>query len=146
MGVMQIPAAPSLATPSSPGAAPNWPPTADQIGIDTLASGTVPAFVANAASIAPGTDLASAYAIESTRTVAAASALTLATTGLTSRACDVFLTCKALALGYVVSVVNGGPAAGTISTFAASLTKPEVMKVWWDGTNFIFNGQDWENA
>jgi hypothetical protein len=120
-------------------------PNAAQIGIDTLASGTVPVFIANAASIAPGMDKASTYTIEASRTLVAASALTIATTALTSRPCDVFITCKALALGFTLSVVNGGIGAGTIGTFAAAMTKPEIMKLRWDGTNFAFDVQDWEN-
>ena len=143
MPLMTIPDPNTLATPSSSGAAPNWPPTLVQIGIDSLVVGVFPVIVANAASIAPGTDKANSYPIPSTLTIPAAAAITLATTGLTSRGCDVFLTCKALNLGFIMSIVNGGPAAGTVGTFAASLSKSEVMRLWWDGTNFIFNGQDW---
>ena len=133
------------ATSSSPGAAPHWPPTTNDMSLDTMASGVVPAFVANAASIAPGTDKAAVYPIESTRAVDDASALTVATTSLTARGCNICISCTALSLGHVVSVVNGGPAAGTLGTFAASMTKAEFMWLWWDGTNFIFNGQDWGN-
>jgi hypothetical protein len=133
----------TTATAVSPGSAPNWPPTLVQIGVDSLVIGVFPAIVANAASIAPGTDKATAYSIPSTLTIPHAAAITLATTGLTSRGCDVFLICKSLTLGFIMSIVNGGPAGGTIGTFAASMTKSEVMRLWWDGTNFIFNGQDW---
>jgi hypothetical protein len=42
-----------------------------------------------------------------------------------------------------VSVADGGPAAGTIATFAASLTRAEFLSVWWDGTNFKNAGKDW---
>jgi hypothetical protein len=143
--IVQLPPPYQTATANAPGAAPHWPPTLADVGVDSLRAGTVPAFVANAASIAPGTDKGASYTIEVTRALAAASALTVATTSMPARGCDVFIICKSLALGYILSVVNGGPAAGTMGTFAASLTTPEFMRLWWDGTNFIFNGQDWIN-
>jgi hypothetical protein len=106
---------------------------------DVPATGTVPAFVANAATIAPGTDLASRYAIESARTLAAAAALTISTAG-TPVVGNKIIACYALALGYVLSVVNGGPLANTLGAFPASLTKPRGIVVYWDGTNYKFNG------
>jgi hypothetical protein len=103
------------------------------------ATEAVPAFVANAASVAPGTDVASAYLIESTRTLDAGAALTIATTG-SPRQGNKYVVCNALALGFAISIVNGGTAAGTIATIPASLTKPLAVALWFDGTNYFFNG------
>ncbi len=111
-------------------------------GEDYLASGTVPAFVANAASIAPGTDKASYYPIEAARTLPAGAALTVATTG-SPPVGNLQVACKARSLGFVMTVVNGGPAGGNLgSGFAASLTRACIMHLWFDGTNYIFNGYD----
>jgi hypothetical protein len=68
MALVTIPNSPPLANTNGPGAVPHWPPTLADVGADSLASGTVPAFVANAASIAPGTDKASSFTIEAART------------------------------------------------------------------------------
>jgi hypothetical protein len=111
-------------------------------GEDYLASGTVPAFVANAASISPGTDKASYYPIESTRTLGAAGDLTVSTAG-SPPVGNVQIACRALALGHAMTVKNGGPAGGNLgSGFAASLTRALIMHLWFDGTNYIFNGYD----
>ena len=131
-----------LATPSSPGAAPHWPPTTGNAGdivVDIPASGVVGAFTAGAASIAPGTDNASRYPIAAARTLSQASALTLTTTG-TPVVGNKIIACYALSLGYVLSIVNGGPLANTLGTFAATLTNPLGLVVYWDGTNYKFNG------
>jgi hypothetical protein len=105
---------------------------------DKISTGTVPAFVANAATIAPGTDRASRYALASTVTLAAASALTVATTGTPSVGNKLIMV-YALALGYTLSIVNGGPAAGTVATFGATLTGPKGVVLYWDGTNYVFS-------
>jgi len=147
-----------LASSQGPGAVPHLPltttdqptlPTAGEKtalatlasnGTDYLASGTIPAFVANAATIAPGTDKAAYYPIESTRTLAAASTLTLATTGSPPIG-NYQIACHALALGYALTIANGGAAGGNLgSDFAASMTRAQIMHVWYDGTNWIFNG------
>jgi len=130
------------ATVGTPGAAPRWPPTtggAGDIVVDLPASGVVPAFVANAATIAPGTDKASRYPIEAARTLAAGAALTLSTAD-TPVIGNKLIACYALALGQTLSIVNGGPLANTLGTFEASLTKPRGLVVYWDGTNYRFNG------
>jgi hypothetical protein len=106
---------------------------------DLLATSAVPAFVANVASIAPGTDNSSEYIIESARALAAAATLTIATTGTPVQG-NKYINCHALTLGYVISIVNGGAAAGTIATFPASLTKGRGVALWFDGTNYFFNG------
>jgi hypothetical protein len=50
------------------------------------------------------------------------------------------IACYALSLGYVLSIVNGGPLANTLATLPASLTIPRGVLVYWDGTNYRFNG------
>lgn len=107
--------------------------------VDLLATTAVPAFVANAASIAPGTDKSSEYTIEAARTLLAAATLTVATTNTPVQG-NKYINCHALALGYAISIVNGGAAAGTIATFTASLTKGRGVALWFDGTNYFFNG------
>ena len=133
------------ATPSSPGAAPHWPPTtggAGDIIVDVPGSGVVGTFTAGAASIAPGTDQASRYPIAAARTLSQASALTLTTAGPPVVG-NKIIACYALALGYVLSVVNGGPLANTLATFGSTLPKPQGVVVYWDGTNYKFNGYVW---
>lgn len=107
--------------------------------VDLPAPGVVGAFTAGAASIAPGTDLCSRYPIAAGRTLSQASALTLATTG-TPVVGNKLIVCYALALGYTLSIVNGGPLANTLGTFEATLTKARGLVVYWDGTNYKFNG------
>jgi hypothetical protein len=118
-------------------------------GVIFSASGTVPAFVANAASIAPGTDLATDYRIESTRTLTAAANLTLLTTDSPPIG-QYSIACEALALEFAITVTNGGPAGGTVpatgAAFAASYTRGRVMHVWFDGVNFIFDGYSFIGA
>ena len=109
------------------------------LGLDVPASGVVGAFTAGAASIAPGTDKASRYPIAAARTLSQASALTLATTG-SPVVGNKIIACYALALGYVLSIVNGGPLANTLATFGATLPNPLGVVVYWDGTNYKFNG------
>jgi hypothetical protein len=109
--------------------------------MDVVAAGTVPAFVANAASIAPGTDKASKYPIESTRTAPEPATLTVAITGA-SATDEVIVSCRALALGYAVSVVNGG-SSNTIVTIPASLTKPRGYMLWFDGDNWLLASSFW---
>lgn len=128
-----------LATPTTQGGVPNFPLTPAQAGVDVLATTAVPAFVANAATIAPGTDKSSEYTIESTRTLSAAATLTVSTAN-SPRQGNKYINCKALALGYAISIVNGGAAGGTIATIDASLTKGMGVALWFDGTNYFFNG------
>jgi hypothetical protein len=126
-----------LATTDAPGAQS----AADKAKADTqdkISTGTIPAFVANAATIAPGTDRASRYALASSVTLAAASALTVATTGTPSVGNKLIMV-YALALGYTLSIVNGGPAAGTVATFGATLSGPKGVVLYWDGTNYGFS-------
>ena len=108
-------------------------------GVDVPASGVVGTFTAGAASIAPGTDHASRYPIAAARTLSQASALTLATTG-SPVVGNKIIACYALSLGYVLSIVNGGPLANTLATFGATLPNPLGVVVYWDGTNYKFNG------
>jgi len=127
----------ALATTVAPGAQS----AADKAKSDTqdkISTGTIPAFVANAATIAPGTDRASRYALASSVTLAAASALTVATTGTPSVGNKLIMV-YALALGYTLSIVNGGPAAGTVATFGATLSGPSGVVLYWDGTNYVFS-------
>ena len=109
------------------------------LGLDVPASGVVGTFTAGAASIAPGTDHASRYPIAAARTLSQASALTLATTG-SPVVGNKIIACYALSLGYVLSIVNGGPLANTLATFGATLPNPLGVVVYWDGTNYKFNG------
>jgi hypothetical protein len=141
------PALVAPATPTTPGTVPQYPiPQAGVDGLpaalaarDAAATGTVPAFVAGAASIAPGTDNASRYVIEAARTLDQASALTLATTDSPAVG-NKLIACYALALGETLSIVNGGPLAGTLATIAASRTNPIGVVLWWNGANYSFNG------
>ena len=134
-----------LATANAPGAMPassGLPPLLSAAGVDVPDSGVVGTFTAGAASIAPGTDQVSRYPIAAARTLSQASALTLATTG-TPVVGNKIIACYALALGYTLSIVNGGPLANTLATFGATLPKPQGVIVYWDGTNYIFNGYVW---
>jgi hypothetical protein len=130
------------ATAATQGAAPHWPPTLADVGADSLATGTVPAFVANAASIAPGTNKAAEYTIEASRTIPAAAAITVATTGSPAAGDQVILSCRALALGFELSVINGG-SSNTIATIPASLTKPKGYTLWYDGANWLVASSFW---
>jgi hypothetical protein len=112
---------------------------------DYLSTANVPAFSAGAASIAPGTDKASRYLIASTVTLDVPCTLTIATTNTPLQG-NYIVICRALALGQVLSVSNGGTAGGTLGTFPASMTVPRGLMVWYDGTNFIFNGYCWIRA
>ena len=109
------------------------------VGVDVPASGVVGTFTAGAASIAPGTNKASRYPIAAARTLSQASALTLATTG-SPVVGNKIIACYALSLGYVLSIVNGGPLANTLATFGATLPNPLGVVAYWDGTNYKFNG------
>ena len=109
------------------------------LGLDVPASGVVGTFTGGAASIAPGTDNASRYPIAAALTLSQASALTLATTG-SPVVGNKIIACYALSLGYVLSIVNGGPLANTLATFGATLSAPLGVVVYWDGTNYKFNG------
>ena len=108
-------------------------------GVDVPASGVVGAFTAGAASIAPGTDKASRYPIAAARTLSQASALALSTADFPVVG-NKIIACYALSLGYVLSIVNGGPLANTLATFGATLPNPLGVVVYWDGTNYKFNG------
>jgi hypothetical protein len=112
---------------------------APDLSLDAPASGVVGAFTAGAASIAPGTDKASRYPIAAARTLSQASALTL-TTANSPVVGNKIIACYALSLGYVLSIVNGGPLANTLATFGATLPNPLGVVVYWDGTNYKFNG------
>lgn len=116
-----------------PGSAPNalrW--------LDGVSRGVVPPFVAGAASIAPGTDGASGFVIDSYITLSAPSALTLASTG-TPVVGNKLILCMALSLGNTLSIVNG-PLANTIASFPAALTRPRGAVINWDGFNFSLVG------
>jgi hypothetical protein len=110
-----------------------------------LSTANVPEFVAGAASIAPATDKASCYLIASTVTLSAPATLTIATTNTPLQG-NYIIVCRALALGQTLSVANGGVGGGTLGTFPASMTVPRGLMVWFDGTNFIFNGYCWIRA
>jgi len=111
-----------------------------------LATGTIPAFSSNASTIAPGTDLACYYPIPAATTVAATSAITISASPAPAVG-NYHIACEALALTHAINVTNGGPAGGNLgSGFAASLSRGLVMHIWFDGTNYIFNGYDYVGA
>lgn len=106
--------------------------------LDGVARGVIPPFVAGAASIAPGTDGASGYVLDSYVTLTAPAALTLASTG-TPVVGNKLILCMSLALGQTLSIVNG-PLANTIASFPAALTRPRGAVINWDGFNFSLVG------
>jgi len=112
----------------------------DSAAVDVPASGAaVAAFPSNAASIAPGTDNAIRYVVPAGTTLAANSTLTLATTG-SPVVGNKLVMCYALNLGDSISIVNGGPSAGTIATIPASLSAPLGAVIYFDGTNYSLTG------
>ena len=109
-----------------------------------LASGSIPAFSSNAASIAPGTDLACEYLFPASFTLAAASALTIADTGSPPTYLNVHIVCLALTLGYVLTLKDG--AGSTIGTIAASLGRALVIHLQFNGTHFAMSSIDFIGA
>jgi hypothetical protein len=90
-----------------------------------------------------GTSKASECVVAAARTLAADSTLTLSTTDAVQG--FYLVTCKALALGYVLTIANGGAGGGNLTTFAASLTVPKSAVLFFDGTNFSYQGIVWVN-
>lgn len=107
--------------------------------LDIPATGATPTFSGGAATVAPGTDKAVRYVLPASATLTQASTLTLATTG-SPVVGNKLIMCLALSLGYTLSIVNGGPLGGTLATIPASITRPRGVMLWFDGTNYTFNG------
>lgn len=109
----------------------------------TLKQVACPAFTAGAATLAMGTAKASECVVESARALAQASTLTLSTTDAVQG--FFYITVRALALGYVLTIANGGAGGGNLTTVPASMTVPRVLCLFFDGTNFFYDGMVWGN-
>lgn len=129
-----------LATASAPGAMPAALFT--KLTNETvLNSEACPAFSAGAATWTPGTNKAAECAIEATRTIGQLSTLTVSATNAIQG--FYLVTCRALALGYILTIANGGPGGGNLATVPASMTVPRAIVLYFDGTNFSFDGYCW---
>jgi hypothetical protein len=141
--------APPVLTPAATAAAGALAAGASTSQVTALATSTqlaqvaCPAFSAGAATLAMGTAKASECVVASSRTIAADSTLTLATTNAVQG--FYLVTCKALALGHILTIANGGAGGGNLATFAASLTVPQSAVLYFDGTNFSYQGLVWVN-
>jgi hypothetical protein len=155
---------PPTATSSSPGAVASslttaliptgdslYVSAAEKAAITTLAtngdvylrSGTIPAFVANAVTIAPGTDQASYYTLPAATVLAATSALTVATAGPPPTSLMVHITIESPAtLGHNLTINNGTDAA-VLFTVLTAWTRAVVVHLVWGGTNYSCAGVDW---
>ena len=109
----------------------------------TLKQVACPAFIAGAASLAMGTAKASECVITSARTLAADSTLTLAATDAAQGL--YYVTVRALSLGYVLTIANGGAGGGNLTTVPTSMTVPRTLCFFFDGTNFYYDGMVWVN-
>ena len=144
MPQMIIPDPNTLATSSSPGAE-STTHFAILEGMAVANAGVVPAFAANAATINPGTDACSSYTIESARTVAADSVLTVSVDGPPVIG-PILIECRAKALGHKITLATAGTNAGTITVggvaigFPASLTNEIAAELYYNGANWVFNG------
>lgn len=97
----------------------------------------VPAFVAGAASVSPGTDKVSEYVIGESVSLLVPSTLTIADADSPPIG-NYLISCYSLSLGSTLTIA--GSPGGNLGTIAASLTIPRGLMAWFDGTNFIFNG------
>jgi hypothetical protein len=103
---------------------------------DEIASFAVPAFVAGAATIAPGTAKASRYYIAADRTLASGSVLTIVSTDMPTPF-NFVIACYALALGNTLTVSYGSDILGI---FEASMTAPKDLVLLFDGAKVVSNG------
>ena len=112
-----------------------------------LATGSIPAFSSNAATIAPGTDAANYYPLPSTTVLAANSTLTLSTASMPDSGLIVHVAIENLNLTHTLAIVNGG-LSNTMVTVAATLSpaRARVYHFLWDGTNFTPQGYDFAAA
>ena len=116
---------------------------ATDIGVVAQARGNAPVFDGSYhATLAPGTDVVSEYEIPSNQVLGGSGTITWSTAGSPNVGWKT-LTCRALALGHTLALVNGGPAAGTLYAIAASLAKPVQIVCWWDGINFLAPAVQW---
>lgn len=99
-----------------------------------------PAFSAGAASVAPGTLKVSEIIVDTDRTLAENSALTISATDAETGD-FVLVTCRALTLGYTLAINNGGPGLGTLVTIPVSLTVPKSWLIYCNGTNWYLMGK-----
>lgn len=101
-----------------------------------------PVFVDGAASIALGTGKHSECVVEATRTLAQASALDLPITNMVAG--HMFaVTCKALTLGYVLSITSAGV---TLKTFESSLTRAKTHYFFFDGLALYYDQSNFDGA
>lgn len=100
----------------------------------------LPAFVAGAVTVSPGSDHVSEYVIPENLVLSAGSTITIDTTGSPPIG-NYRFSCYALALGYTITIA--GSPGGNIGTFATSMvdTGPMGFFAWFDGTNFVSNGR-----
>ena len=97
--------------------------------------------MAGAATIYPGNDKASEYTVEAARTLSQASTLTVDPTNAIQG--FYLIVCRAPALGYVLTIANGGPLGGNIASFNNYLAVPRGAVLYFDGTNFSLDGYCW---
>lgn len=101
-----------------------------------------PAFTVGAASLAMGTLKVTECVVESTRTLAQASALTIPVTDMVAGQLYA-VSCYALTLGYALTVVS---ATVTLATFEASLTKPKMHVFFFDGVALVYDHTEFLEA
>lgn len=103
---------------------------------DELSSAPVPAFVAGAASIAPGTDKVSRYYLAADRTLAVPSTLTILTTDMPT-GLNVLIVCMSPTLGNTLTISNG---TDTLGAFTSPLAVPLIISVYYDGSKIVSTG------
>lgn len=115
------------------------------VAAPTLRQAACPAFSAGAATVAPGTLKASEILVAEDRTLAQNSVLTLSATDAVSGEL-VAVTCRALTLGYTLTIKNGGPAADNMDVIPAALAASRSYMYYFDGTNWLAQGFDYVTA
>jgi hypothetical protein len=110
-----------------------------------IAQTACPAFTAGAATVEPGTAKAGEVVAPSTLALAQNSTLTFSPTNMVQG--PVYFTIHALALGFTLTLANGGPAHGNLGTaIPASMTVPRIYCLYFDGTNLSYQGYTYGKA